>query len=392
VALALVLLIGAGWQIRSFLGLRAVEPGFVSQGVVTMEMSLSGPRFAKTSAVAELIRESSRQAHAVSGVIAVGATFCMPIDCSLDLPLIIAGRPLNGTSHGDTNWAPVSPGFFATMKIPLLRGRFFTDRDDAGSARVALINHALAQKFWPGGDPLSERLIAGRDLGPQYEDLPRQIVGVVGDIHDEGLDGTPKPAMYIPAAQINERFNREFREVLSLTWVVRTRNEPRLLTSKLQSALRAGSGGLPVANIRTMDDILSRSIAGENFAALLLSIFGACALLLAAIGIYGLMAYSVQQQTPELGIRMALGSEPRRVRNLVVYQGMRLAFIGTAIGLAAALGLSRLLASRFYGYRPHDSMVFSVTPVLLLVIAFAAVWFPARRASRINPVDAIRNG
>ncbi len=380
VALALVLLIGAGWQIRSFLGLRAVNPGFVPHDVVTMEMSLSGPRFAKTSAVAELIRESSRQVRAVPGVIAAGATFCMPIDCSLDLPLIIAGRPLNGTSHGDTNWTPVSPGFFETMKIPLLRGRFLTDRDDAGSARVALINHALAQKFWPEGDPLSERLIVGRDLGPQYEDLPRQIVGVVGDIHDEGLDGTPKPAMYIPAAQINERFNREFREELSLTWVVRTQTAPTPLGASIRHALRVGSGGLPAANIRTMDDILSRSIAGENFAALLLSIFGGCALLLAAIGIYGLMAYSVQQQTPEIGIRMALGSEPARVRNLVVYQGMRLALIGTVIGVAGALGLSHLLVSQFYGYQPHDPLVFSITPALLLAVAFAAVWFPARRA------------
>jgi predicted permease len=355
-----------------------------------MEMALSGPRFAKTSAIAELIRESSRQVRAVPGVLAAGATFCMPITCSLDLPLIVAGRPLDGTSHGDTNWAPVSAGFFETMKIPLLRGRLFTEEDDAGSARVAVINQAFAKKFWPGGDPLSERLIVGRGLGPQYEDLPRQIVGVVGDIHDDGLDQTPKPGMYIPAVKMNERFNREFREVMSLTWVIRTRNEPR--TRQIQTALRIGSGGLPVSKIRTLDDILSRSIAGENFAALLLSIFGGCALLLAAIGIYGLMACSVQQQTPEIGIRMALGSEPRRVRNLVVYQGMRLAFIGTAIGLAAALGLSRALASQFYGYRPHDPVVFSVTPVLLLVIAFVAVWFPARRASRINPVDAIRRG
>jgi predicted permease len=392
VALALVLLIGAGWQIRSFLGLRAVAPGFESHDVVTMEMSVSGPRFAQTSAVAELIRDGSRHVRTVPGVIAAGATFCMPFDCSLDLPFIIAGRPLNGISHGDTNWTPVSPGFFETMKIPLLRGRFFTDRDDAGSARVALINHALAQKFWPGGDPLLERLIVGRDLGPQYEDLPRQIVGVIGDIHDEGLDGAPKPAMYIPAAQINQRFNKAFREELFLTWVVRTQSAPTPLGASIQSALRSGSGGLPVANIRTMDDILSRSIAGENFAALLLSIFGACALLLAAIGIYGLMAYSVQQRTPEIGIRMALGSEPARVRNVVVYQGMRLALIGTAMGIAAALVLSSILASQFYGYQPHDPLVFSITPVLLFAVAFTAVWFPAQRASRINPIDAIRQG
>jgi ABC-type antimicrobial peptide transport system permease subunit len=141
-----------------------------------------------------------------------------------------------------------------------------------------------------------------------------------------------------------------------------------------------------------MDDILSRSIAGENFAALLLSIFGACGLLLAAIGIYGLMAYSVQQRTPEIGIRMALGSEPARVRNVVVYQGMRLALIGTAMGIAAALVLSSILASQFYGYQPHDPLVFSITPVLLFAVAFTAVWFPAQRASRINPIDAIRQG
>ncbi len=387
VALALMLLIGAGWQIRSFLGLRAVAPGFESHDALTMEMALSGPRFAKTSAIAELIRESSRQVRAVPGVVALGATFCMPIDCILDLPIIIAGRPLEGTSHGDTNWAAVSPGFFETMKIPLLRGRLFAERDEAGSARVAVINHAFAKKFWPGGDPLSERLIVGRGLGPQYEDLPRQIVGVVGDIHDDGLDQTPKPAMYIPAAQMNEQLNGE---VLggSLTWVIRTRNEP--LTRQIQTALRVGSGGLPVSKIRTLDDILSRSIAGENFAAILLSIFGACALLLAAIGIYGLMAYSVQQQTPEIGVRMALGSAPARVRNLVIYQGMRMALAGTAMGIAGALGLSRLVASRFYGYQPRDLLVLSITPALLLLVAFAAVWFPARRASRINPVDAIR--
>jgi predicted permease len=390
-ALALILLIGAALLLRTFTALRGVNPGFDSHNVLTLRMSLNEPRFAKTEAVDQLLRQGIERIKALPGVENAGATCCIPLEGGIGLPFIISGRPLEGSSHGGGRYMITTPGYLDVFKIPLLRGRTFTDQDGVGSPPVVIINQAMAKQFWPKGDPLADRLIIGRSLGPNFNDSPRQIVGIVGDLRDNGLNNDPGPTMYVPQAQISENMNAGVLSLSPLAWVVRTRVEPHSLSTAIQKELSDVSGGLALAPIRTMDEIVSRSTANTDFNTLVLTIFACTALLLAAIGIYGLMAYSVDQRTQEIGIRLALGAESRSVRNMVVFQGMRLALVGVIIGVGSAFGLTKLIASLLYGVKARDPLVFIGIPALLTAVAFLAVWIPARRATRVSPVDALRS-
>jgi predicted lysophospholipase L1 biosynthesis ABC-type transport system permease subunit len=235
-------------------------------------------------------------------------------------------------------------------------------------------------------------VIIGRGLGPKNKDeLPRQIIGVVGDVRDDAVNREPRPNLYVLSTQLSE--NAKVFQLIPLAWVIRTRPNlvtPLSLSSAIQHEVRQASGGMPVAHVRTMEEVVGRSTATENFNMLVLTIFGASALLLAAIGIYGLMAYSVAQRTQEVGIRLALGAEPSHIRNMVVFQGLRLALAGAVCGLTAAFGLTRLIASFLFGVKPLDPLVFSLVPIMLVGVALAAVWLPAMRASRVDPANSLR--
>jgi putative ABC transport system permease protein len=388
--LAVVLLVGAGLLIHTLIALRAVHPGLDARNVLTMQMSLTGPRFQKASGVAELVGDSLQRIRALPGVITAAYTCCVPLGAPAPYgSVVIVGRPRGNASHDWVRIATISPGYFDTLKIPLLRGRTFTDRDDVGAVPVAVISEAMAERFWRRGNTPGDPL---RDL-LTFEDIPglppRQIVGVVGDVHDEGLIADPPPTVYFSVPQTPEDLNTYIQRS-PVAWVIRARGETHSLSSAIQRELIQASGGLPVADVRSMDEILEQSTARQNFLMLLLSIFAFAALLLAAIGIYGLIAYSVQQRTQEIGIRLALGAESNDVRNMVVLQGMRLALVGVAIGLAAAFGVTRLIASFLFGTKTTDPVVFLTVPLLLTAVALVAVWLPARRASRIDPVEALR--
>src|SRR5665213_1327391 len=269
--------------------------------------------------------------------------------------------------------------------------RSFTERDNQQAPRVVIVNQAMAHLLSPQGDPLKEQLIIGRGMRPEYEkDSARQIIGVVGDTRDQSLNRNPRPAMYVPIAQLPDEVNIINLRLLPVAWFIRTSVEPHSLSAAIQKELRQASGDLPLANVRSMDDIARRSLARQNFSMLLMTIFGSSALLLAAIGIYGVLAYSVRQRTQEIGIRLALGAQPRTVRNMILLQGMRLALAGVVIGIAAALGLTRLLASFLFGVQPRDPLVFIGVPILLSAVALFACYIPARRATRINPLEALR--
>jgi putative ABC transport system permease protein len=391
-ALALVLLCGAALLIRTFIALRTVQPGFDSHNVLTMQISLSGPRFQKTEGVATLLRNTLDRIDALPGVVTAGASCCLPLEGGFGLPFLIEGRPLAAgqQDHGGSGYIPVSPGFFEGFRIPILRGRYFTFRDAGASEPVVLINDVMAKRFWPNGDPLTDRLVIGKGVGPEFEDAPRRIIGIVGNIRDGGLNIEPGPTVYIPLNQMPDGITALNSRVASTTFIVRTRVDPYSLRGPVERELQQSSGGLPVAQVRAMDEVVSRSTARADFNMLLLTIFGCAALLLAAIGIYGLMAYTVQQRTQEIGIRMALGAGQKGVRNMIVMQGMRLVWIGAAIGLAAALGLTRLIASFLFGVKAWDPVVFTVVPVVLSLVALLAVWLPARRATRVDPMSALR--
>ena len=387
---ALVLLVGASLLIRTFLALRSVDPGFNSHNVLTIEMALNGPQFQKTAGVAQLVRVVRERLDSTPGVLTAAATNSMPLVGGFGLPFTIVGRANNGQPDG-AGWMAVSPGFFDSFKIPIVRGRDFTDNDTAGAQGVAIINQAMAKQFWKNGEnPVGQQIVIGHGVGPEFEEPARLIVGVVGDVRDGGLNRNPDPKMIVPLAQMTDGLTELNAKVAPISWVLRTRLEPHQMTNVVTETIRKASGGIPVARVRSMDEVVVRSTARQDFNMLLLSIFGGSALILAAIGIYGLMAYSVQQRTQEIGIRMAMGADAGRITRMVVWQGMRLTLAGVIIGLGASFALTRLIASWLYGVKQWDPAVFVSVPLVLSAIALAAVWLPAQRASKLNPMEALR--
>jgi putative ABC transport system permease protein len=390
ISLAMVLLIGAALLIRTFLALHQVNPGFDAHHLLTMEMSLTGDRFQKTAGVAQLVRNGRERLNAIPGVEVSASTCCLPMEGGFYLPFLVVGRPVDKTQQVGAGWMSASPGYFEAFKIPILRGRDFTDNDVAGTPGVVVINETMARKYWPKEDPVGQQIIIGKGVGPEFNEPARQIIGVAGDIHSDGLDHNPLPLMIVPQAQVTDGLTALNARMGPVIWVVRTHTEPHQLISAVSEQLRQASGGFPVARVRSMDEVVVHSTARESFNMLLLSIFGASALMLASIGIYGLMAYSVQQRTQEMGIRMALGADRSKIRNLVVWQGMQLTIAGVIVGVGAAFGLTRLIASLLFGVKSWDPIVFVTVPVILAVVALLAVWLPATRASRLDPMAALR--
>ncbi len=392
-ALAVVLLIGAGLLIRTFVVLRTVDRGVDTHHVLTLRMSLAGSRFVKASDVGQLVRQATQRIESLPGVIRVCASYNLPLEGAFGIPFNIVGRTNTGGRYDGRGWLTVSPGYFKIFKIPVLRGRVFTDRDDIAADRVAIINQTMARQYWPGypvgRDPIGSRIVLGKGYGPEFEEPARQIIGVVGDVRDFGMKVT-YPVVYVPVAQVTDGITTLMTRASSLAWVVRTRGEPRSLTSAVEKELQQMTGGVPITGVRSMDDVVAKSTAGVSFQTTLLTTFGVAALLLAAIGIYGLMAYSVQQRTQEIGIRLALGAEYSQVRNMLILQGLRWALFGVPIGIGAALGLSRFFAGLLFGVNPDDPITFFAVPGLLLLVIFIAVWLPARGAMRVDPVVALR--
>jgi len=303
----------------------------------------------------------------------------------------VVGRPTGKDPYtGGGGWMSASPGYFGVFKIPILRGRDFTDQDDGAAPGVVIINETMAKKFWPKEDPVGQQIVIGKGVGPQFEEPARQIIGIVGDIRDGGLNRDPRPLMIVPQAQVTDGMTALNANIGPVVWLVRTHGDPHQVATQVAEQLRQASGGFPVARVRSMDEVVIHSTAREDFNMLLLTIFGASALILAAIGIYGLMAYSVQQRTQEMGIRMALGADRAKIRNLVVWHGMRLALAGVIIGLGAAFGLTRLISSFLFGVKAYDPTVFIAVPVILTGVALVATWMPATRASHLDPMEALR--
>jgi putative ABC transport system permease protein len=392
VSLALILLIGAALLIRTFIALRQVNPGFDPRNVLTLEMSLTGDQFKKTAGVAQVDHSGRERLNAIPGVETSAFTCCLPLGGGHSLPFNIIGRPPEGKSpwNGGAGWLSASPDYFAVFHIPILRGRDFTEQDTGSAPGVVLINETMAKEYWPKDDPVGQQIIIGKGVGPQFIEPARQIIGVVGDIRDLGLNNDPRPLMIIPNAQVTDGMTALSSNITPMVWLVRTHGDPHQYIPAITEQLRQASGGFPVARVRTMEEVVVQSTARQDFNMLLLTIFGASALILAAIGIYGLMAYSVQQRTQEMGIRMALGADRSRIRNLIVRQGMILAILGVAIGTGAAFGLTRLLASFLFGVKAWDPFVFVTAPVLLTTVALAATWIPAQRASKLDPMEALR--
>jgi predicted permease len=391
VAMALVLLVCSALLIRTLIALRGVDPGFDTHNVLTMEMSLNGKRFEKTAGVAQLSRDGRARLNAIPGVETSATACCLPIQGQFGLPFTIVGRPVDPAKGEDGAGAMnVSPDYYKLFKIPVLRGREFTENDTASAPGVVLINEAFAKQYFAGQNPVGQQINVGGGMGPPFDEPARQIVGVVGDTHDGGLGQEPGPVMIVPDAQMTDGVTKLNASFVPMRWVVRTHGDPHQLAATIIEQLRVASGGFPVAHVRTMDEVVVRSASRESFNMLLFTIFGAVALVLAAIGIYGLMAYSVAQRTQEMGVRMALGADRNAIRKLVVWQGMRLTIVGVVLGIGAAFGLTRLIASYLFGVKSWDPVVFVSVPLILAAVALTAVWVPATRASRLDPMKALR--
>jgi len=391
VSLALVLLVGSALLIRTFVALRGVDPGFNPHNVLTMDMSLTGEHYQKSAGVAQLGHDGQARLRAIPGVEDATFTCCLPLAGQFGLPFTIVGRPVK--DERDTpgaGWMNTTPGYYNTFRIPILRGRDFTDQDTASSTPVALINQALAKHYWPNENPVGQQILIGHGVGPEFEEPARAIVGVVGDTHEGGLALEPGEMMIVPEAQVTDGLTALNARIVPMHWAVRTRGDPKQLIAAVTEQLRQASGGFAVTKVRTMDEMVSTSTARQSFNMLLLTIFGGIALVLAAIGIYGLMAYSVAQRTQELGIRMALGADRGTIRKLVVWHGMRLTIVGVVLGIGAAFGLTRLMASLLFGVKAWDPAVFVTVPLILSAVALLAVWLPASRASQLDPMKALR--
>ncbi len=391
VALAVILLVGAGLLIRTEVAIYAVKPGFDTKNVLTMRMSLSGGAYQTSAAIEQLVQRAVERLNALPGVELASATCCVPLEGGYGLPFKIIGRPLrDGPFHGGGGWKTVSPGFFEVFHIHVVRGRSFTERDNHAGAPVVIINETMAKRFWPKGDPLQDRILIGKGVMPQLDtEPPRQIIGIVADQRDGSLNQNPEPEMYIPNGQATDAIQALNVKLTPLAWVIRTRGEPMKLRAAVEEQLRQVSG-LPVSDIRAMNEVVSRSTSRERFHMLLMSVFGGVSLLLAAIGIYGLMAYSVEQRTQEIGIRMALGAERSDVRNMVMRQGMMFAVFGVVLGIGGAFALAKQIASFLFGVTAWDPLVFGTIPIVLIATALLAVWWPARRATRVDPATALR--
>ena len=327
------------------------------------------------------------------GVELASASCCVPLQGGYGLPFRVVGKalPEGQQFHGSGDWITVSPGYFEVFKIPVIRGRTFTDRDDANAPPVAIINEAMAKETWKNGDPLNDRLTIGRGGMNEFAEEPdRQIIGVVADSRDDGLNQDPGPKMFVPQAQIPDNVNVLNTKIAPMSWVIRTRVPPLSIAAAVESQLREATG-LPVADIRSMDQIVSRSTSREQFNTLAHD--GVRAVRahprgdrhLRRDGVRGAAAHARDRRSSRA--RRGAG----RVRTMVVVQGMRLALVGVIIGVATAYALSRYMRSLLFGVEVRDPLVFVGVPLLLGVVALVAVWIPAARASRVDPLGALRS-
>ena len=390
VAISLVLLVGAGLLIETFRNLSGVEPGFDANHVLTMQMSVSDERFRTTAAMASMARRVLTRLEAIPGVEAVGTITALPTELGFDDPFEIIGRPPSD-EVADEFMRVVSPHYFSALRIPVVAGRAFTEQDTQQGRGVIIINEALTRKYFPRENPIGQQILVGRIMGPIFADTPREIVGVVGDTRDGGLGEPARPIYFEPLAQLPDGIMALTNQLVPVNWVIRTTADPLAMAERIRRETLTASGGVPMAEPRLLERVVGDSIARQRFTMTLLGIFAGMAMLLGAIGLYGVISYSVAQRTRELGIRAALGAARSDLARLVITQGMWLVGIGLVVGLVAAFGLTQFLKGMLYGVTAFDPSVLASVTALLAVVALAACWLPARRAARVDPVIALRD-
>ncbi len=384
IALSLVLLIGAGLLIRSFVRLRNVDVGFNPAGLLTLRVEMSESKAQDLARRVSFYQAVLERVQALPGVEAAGVVNAAPIITpGIRNSLVLEDKPDPPPGQPQhANNRVVSPDYFRTLGVPLLRGRPLSAQDNAEAPAVVLINQAMARRYWNDEDPVGKRF----KLGESASNLPwLTVVGVVGDIRQAGLDNAPLPEFYMPFTQQHARWAKP------RLLFIRTAGDPLSLVAAVKGQIRAVDKDQTVWAVRTMEEIVAQWLAPRRFNLWLLGAFAALALVLASVGIYGVISYAVSQRTREIGIRLALGAEPRAVLRMVVRQGMSLTLVGVVLGLAAALALTRVMKELLFGVSTTDPATFALITLLLVVVALIASCIPARRATKVDPLAALRH-
>ena len=377
VAVTLLLLVGAGLMARSLWQLLHVPLGFHADHVLTARMTLPRTRYPDATSVAAFHHQVLERLRNSPGVLAAGATAYLPLSGDDNgWAFSIEGRaPLPTGVFNSAKYRAVSDGYFEAIGMPTMRGRGIASSDQPDAPSVVVINEAMARRFWPGEDPVGQRL--------RFASRPRTIIGIVGDVRHEGLNGEPKPEMYVPIAQAP---NVEGGARL----VVRTAGEPTTIVAALRATVAAADPNVPVDLVRTMNDVMAASVGQPRFRAVLLTALSLLALTIAVVGVYGVTSYAVVQRTRELGICLAVGAAPRDILRQVLGRSLALIAAGIACGLLGAAAMTRLMADLLFGITPLDAPTFASVTLLLFLVALVASYLPARRATRIDPVTALR--
>jgi putative ABC transport system permease protein len=367
-------------MVKSFARLQKIDTGFDTENVLTMVVSLPEVKYREDHQMVTFFRQATERVRALPGVRYAGMVNFLPLYGGLgsSTGFTIEGRPAPppGEEPG-TNVRVADAGYFGAMGIPLLRGRSFTDSEAAKARRVVLVSESLARQHFPGEDPLGKRI----SVQMFEEPTPTEIVGVVGDVRYDSLTDEAEPTVYLPHPDLTYPF---------MTIVIRTIGDPAEMAPAVRRELSALDADQPVSDVRTMNQVMAETLGRARFNTLLFGLFAGLATLLAAIGIFGVMNYSVALRTREIGIRMALGAQPARVLMLVLRQGLVLTLIGIGVGLAGALALTRLMASLLFGVEATDPATFAAIVLLLTVVSLIACYIPARRATRVDPLVALR--
>jgi predicted permease len=379
-ALSLVLLTGAALMIATFAKLMNINPGFDPHHVLTMQFWMTGSKYNSTPEIMKFYRAVEQRIEALPGVTAAGVVAAgLPLERGGNNGVRIAG--LKESEWISMDYREITPSYFQAIGTPLKQGRGFTESDSEASNPVVIINEAVAQKYFQGRSPAGEHLYVSGVLC--------EVVGVVGDVKSH-LDQPSEPTTFVPAAQAKWGTSKLFEGWFPRSIVVRTTGDPLLLNQALREALAATDPLVPTGAVRSMDQVLSHSLALRSFMMMLLSIFGGLALVLASVGIYGVISFAVSQRTREIGVRMALGAQPAEVLRMILTEGLKLVAVGVVVGVAAALMLTRLLEGMVYGVRVRDPLIFAMVNLLMIVVSLAACYVPARRATRVDPLVALR--
>jgi putative ABC transport system permease protein len=378
IAIALVLLVGAGLMIKSFMRLQGVDPGFKPERILAVDLSLPAAKYKEAAQQTAFWDQLTGRVQQLPNVERVAAVTALPFNGGAVLAFYVEGRPAPPPGQEpDAEYRVITPKYFETMGITLVRGEGITEQHTSNTPSVAVINETLARKYFPNEDPIGKRINFGNPETSPW----RTIIGVARDIRQEALDEAPYSQVYCSYAQFPAR---------TMTLVARTSNDPSGLVSSIRNELSAMDKDQPLYNVRTMEQVMAEAIARQRFSMLLIAIFASVGLVLASVGIYGVMSYTVAQRTHEIGVRMALGASAGDVLKMVVRQGMMLALLGTGLGLVAAFLLTRLISSLLFSVSATDPVTYALISLLLIAVALLACFIPARRATRVDPMVALR--